>query len=155
MTKNMIDRMTTSDLIRTFLSASDIAIAGVSRDKKKFGYKLFEHLRTHGYSVHPVHPEATQIDGVACYPSFDGIPQTVKHLFVVTPRRATDTLMEQVANRRFEIIWFQQMSETQKSIQIAKDAGAEVITGRCLFMFVDPKGAHGFHRFLMRMFGRI
>ena len=42
--------------IDTFLSTHKIAIAGVSRDPKKFGYLVFQQLKEKGFEVYPINP---------------------------------------------------------------------------------------------------
>jgi len=53
--------------VSRFLSLGSYAIAGVSRDPKKFGQAMFRDLRKKGMAVVPVNPAADTIDGVKCY----------------------------------------------------------------------------------------
>jgi len=141
--------------IEKFLSAKDIAIAGVSRDNKKFGNRVFNLLQTKGYKLYPVHPEAESIEGVNCFKMPSDVPQNVRHLYIVTPSNVTDKLIESAAARGYEMIWIQQKSETPKSVQLAQGKGIEVISNRCMFMYLNPEGAHAFHRFLVKLFGKL
>jgi hypothetical protein len=142
-------------LIEKFLSVKEVAVAGVSRDTRKFGYKIFNHFLSHGYHTYPINPEAKEIDGVACYPSAMVIPGNVKNLYIVTNADTTDKVMKDAISRGFEMIWIQQKSETPLSLQMAKENGIEIICGKCLFMYLGPKGGHAVHRFIMKLFGRI
>jgi predicted CoA-binding protein len=141
--------------LKNFLSSKEVAVAGVSRDNKKFGYKIFDHFRSHGYTVYPINPEAKEIDGVTCYPSALGIPENVKNLFIVTHANDTEKVMKDAISRGFEMIWLQQKSETPEVLRLAKENGIETISGKCLFMHLDPKGGHAVHRFIIRLFGKI
>jgi hypothetical protein len=142
-------------LIQKFLSVKELAIAGVSRDSRKFGYKIFDHLRSKGYKMYLVHPEAKEIDGLACYPSALEIPINVKNLLITTNANDTDKVMKDAISRGFEMIWVQQKSETAAALQLAKENGVEIIFGKCLFIYLDPKGGHAVHRFIMRLFGKV
>jgi uncharacterized protein len=144
-----------SVLIDKFLSSKKLAIAGVSRNNKKFGYKVFDHFIKKGYTVYPIHPEASEINGIKCYKSAVDVPIEIRNLFVVTPKYATDKLMEAVVSRGFNMVWFQQKSETPLSIELAQNKGMEVISQSCIFLFLDPTGGHAFHRFFMKLFGKI
>jgi len=42
--------------IEAFLSSKKIAIAGVSRDSKKFGHTVFKELSLKGFDVYPINP---------------------------------------------------------------------------------------------------
>ena len=145
----------TSILANRFLENKEIAMAGVSRNKKKFGYKVFDLLRSHGYTIYPLHPEAKEIDGVECFKSFTEIPENVKNLYIVTPQYATENVVKQSLIKKFDMVWFQQKSETANSVNQLKDKGSEVITGSCMFMFIDPKGGHTFHKRILHFFGKI
>ena len=73
-------------LIRDFLSKRVFAVIGASRDKNKYGYKIFADLRSAGYKVYPVNPNAESIDGVKCYPSLSSLPEKPAVVdFVVPP----------------------------------------------------------------------
>jgi uncharacterized protein len=144
-----------TDLIQKFLSHKEIAVAGISRNENKFGHKVLELLRSKEYQVYPVHPEASEISGLRCYKSPSEVPSNVRHLFVVTPAHASEKLIIDAVSRGFDMIWIQQKSETKSSVHLAKEKGIELITGCCIFMFLEPTGGHAFHRFFFRLFGKI
>ena len=49
--------------INQFLDNQPIAMAGVSRNPKKFGYTAFKELKGKGMKIIPVNPEADEIMG--------------------------------------------------------------------------------------------
>ncbi len=61
--------------INQFLASKEIAVAGVSRNEKKFGRIVFEELKKKGYNVVPVNPNIDQVDETKCYSSVDDLPQ--------------------------------------------------------------------------------
>ncbi len=145
----------TSSNIKKFLDGKDIAIAGASRNKKKFGYMVFNHLKSQGYNLYPVHPETDNIEGVRCFKSLSDIPQNVRNLYIVTPKNVTDRIMESAVERGFDMIWMQQKSDTPYSLELASKKGTPVIKNRCLFMYLNPSGGHSFHRFFVKLFGKL
>jgi len=151
----MNSKSSTKALIEKFLSNKEIAIAGVSRNTQKFGYKIFDHFRTKGYNTFLIHPEAKEIEGVVCYKSAKEIPNNVRALFITTNAKATDDVMNDALSRGFDMIWVQQKSETLEVLKLAKEKGIEIISGKCLFMYLDPKGGHAAHRFIMKLFGKM
>ena len=66
--------------VARFLSLEKYAIAGVSRDPKKFGQVVFRDLRKKGMDVVPINPKADTIDGVKCYSSVSDLPADVRGL---------------------------------------------------------------------------
>ena len=53
--------MVTLKSINDFLSVKELAIAGVSRNNKKFGGMVFQELKAKGYKLYPVNPNAEMI----------------------------------------------------------------------------------------------
>lgn len=146
--------MTTLNEIRRFLEPQKMAIAGVSRNPKKFGGAIFKELKNKHFELFPVNPEAEEIQGVTCYKSVLDLPADVKHLVIVTPKQQTAGVVKQAIEKGFEMIWIQQKSDTPEAIQLVMKAGIPLIYNKCLMMFADPvKGIHGFHRFLSKTFG--
>jgi hypothetical protein len=142
--------------IQDFLEPKKLAIAGVSRNPKKFGYAVFQELKKNGYSVYPVNPNTDVIDGQKCYAAVSDLPEEVKHLLILTPKKETDAVLREAINKGISRIWVQQMSETADTIRIAEEFHVELISKKCIFMFAEPvAGIHSFHRTLMKIFGRL
>lgn len=52
----MKSKMTSEQAVDNFLKCNSVAAAGVSRDKRKFGYIVYNHLKTNNYKVFPINP---------------------------------------------------------------------------------------------------
>lgn len=140
--------------IEDFFNGKQIAIAGVSRNPKKFGYTVFKELTDKGYDVLPINPNAEEIDGVKCYNNIAGLPDQVESILIITPKEQTDNLLREGIIKGIKNIWVQQMSNTQETLKIAEEYQKEIIFGKCIFMFSEPVGSiHKFHRTLVRIFG--
>jgi predicted CoA-binding protein len=141
--------------IESFLSQKTLALVGASRSGKKFGNTLLRELRTKGYAVLPVHPDAREMDGMACVPSLADLPSTVGGLVLAVPPARTEALVEEAARAGIRRIWMQQGSASPKAIRRCEEHGIEVVHGECLLMFADPVGLHRFHRWLRDVFGKL
>lgn len=141
--------------INSFLYPEKLAVAGVSRNSKKFGNIVLKELVDKGFDVYPVNPDADTIRGHRCYHSVIDLPDDVKHLLIVTPKNQTQAVAEDAVRKGIKMVWIQQMSDTPEAIKTLTDAGIPHITGKCILMFADPvKGPHQFHRFLVKIVGR-
>jgi predicted CoA-binding protein len=146
--------MTGLSSIRSFLEPRELAVAGVSRNPKKFGRYVYEHLRTNGYKVYPVNPNTDNLDGAACYRNILDLPDHVDRVYIVTPPEQTAECVRQCLQRGIRNIWIQQRSDSKETLDLLKDEDLSLIRNRCIMMFADPvKGAHAFHRFMARLFG--
>jgi len=140
--------------IDNFLKAKNIAIAGVSRDKKKFGYKVFELLKKQGYQLAPINPNIEEIDGIKAYSDIMSLPEDFKNLIILTKPDQTDKLVEDAVKRGINNIWIQQMSETVSAIEFAQKNNVNLVYKECVFMHAEPvESIHSFHRFMRKLFG--
>lgn len=146
--------MSKKESITNFLSGKKFAMAGVSTNKKKFGYVIFKELREKGYDICPINPKTNEIDGVKCYPSVNEIPEDYNKLFIVTPKNTTDAILKEASEKGIKHVWIQQMANTKESASIAQSHGIELIEKECIFMFAEPvTSIHKFHRTLRKLFG--
>ncbi|MBN2212933.1 MAG: CoA-binding protein [Bacteroidales bacterium] len=147
---------TTKKNIENFFEPRKLAVAGASRNPRKFGHGIFKELVKRGYEVIPVNPRADEIDGIKCYHRVSEIPGEVKSLLIVTPREQTDNVLREAINKGISNIWVQQMSETEDTVKIAEEYQVEVIYRKCIYMFAEPvTGIHKFHRTIVKIFGRL
>lgn len=146
--------MVTLNEIQKFLEPRKLAIAGASRNLKKFGGVVFKELQANGFILYPINPNAEEIQGVKCYKSVDGLPADVEHLLILTSKEETDSVVHSAIKKGIKMIWIQQKSETPEAVKIIEEAGIPLIYNKCIMMFASPvKGVHGFHRFLTKTFG--
>jgi len=145
---------TTKASIDSFLSTHKIAIAGVSRDPKKFGFHVFKQLKEKGFEVYPINPGADNIAGTPCFRSVSALPLNVHSLVVLTPKKQTKDVVSEAMAKGIDNIWIQQMCETPEAIELTKAHPVNLITKECILMHTDPvTGIHKFHRTIRKLFG--
>jgi uncharacterized protein len=148
--------MVTKMDIERFLEPKRLAIAGVSRNPKKFGHAVFQGLKKSGYTVYPINPHSTELDGEKCYAAVEDLPGDVKHLLIVTPKKETDAVLREAIKKGITSIWVQQKSQTTETARIAGESNVDLISDKCIFMFANPvQGVHKFHKTVVGFFGRL
>ena len=147
--------MITKKEIDSFFKEKKLAIAGVSKNVKKFGGLIYKEMKEKGYDVIAINPNHNDINGDPCYKDVATIPPAYDKLLIITPSSKTEGIVEQAVEKGIKYIWIQQKSETPKAIEIAKNNNIKLIHGKCVFMFTEPlRGIHKFHRGLSKFFGR-
>jgi uncharacterized protein len=147
--------MSKKDIIESFLSFERIAVAGVSRNDKKFGSIVFRDLKKKGYEVVPVNPDLTEIDGIKCYPSVDEIPGDLHAMITVIPPEKTVQLLNNLQRKDIMIIWMQSGSESEEALGLCRKKNINYVEGECILMYAEPEGFHKFHRFINKIFGKL
>jgi len=147
--------MVTLNAIQDFLEPKKLAIAGASRNPKKFGGTVVTELKKRGYELYPVHPEADEIQGFRCYRSVADLPEGVDHLYMATQKSLAAGLVSEAVARGIRMVWIQQHADTPEALELAEKGKIRMISGKCIFMFLDPvNGPHAFHRWLVKLFGK-
>jgi predicted CoA-binding protein len=145
----------TAQDIEQFIDDKKFAFVGVSGDKKKFGYMLFRDLLKEGYELYPVNPRLDEIEGQMCYASIADVPDDVKKAFIITPKNVTAGIVEQAYQKGIKHVWMQQGASDETTVELAKSKGMSVIHDECLYMFAQPTGIHGFHRWINKVFNKL
>ena len=146
--------MSEMESIRAFLNQKNIAVAGVSRKKSKFGNAIFKELSNKGYNLYPVNPNMQEYEGKRCYPDINSLPEEVTGIVINTRDEITQKLVADAGNKGIRHIWLQQGSLSKKSLEESWIYKENTISGHCILMFADPKGIHGFHKWLKKSFGK-
>ena len=148
--------MNKRSLIREFLSERRLALVGISRSGRKFGNSIFKDLNGKGYSIYPVHPEASTIQGKACYPGIADLPDKVGGVILVIPPAETEKVVRDVVKAGIPRVWMQQGSESEEAVRYCEANGVQVISGECVMMFAEPAAfPHRLHRWIRGLFGKL
>jgi predicted CoA-binding protein len=147
--------MTNLNAINEFMGQKNIAIAGVSRSKHKFGNTIFKELARKGMNVIPLNPNLEEYEGVKCFQSIQSLPPDVTGIVINTKPAVTEILIREAEKKGIKYIWLQQGSANKEIILANEKSESNIISGQCILMFSEPvKGIHGFHRWLKKSFGK-
>jgi predicted CoA-binding protein len=123
------------DLIRKFLDKTNVyAVIGASRDPEKYGHQVYRDLRSAGYQVYPVNPNAEEILGDRCYAGIKELPQPPDVVDFVVPPKVTERILETCLKLGIAKAWLQPGSESDEAIKFCEDNGIEVIHGMCVMV---------------------
>ena len=138
--------------IDQFLACKRFAIAGVSRDRNKFGNVVFRVLKKKNYDVVPVNPVMENFEGEKCYKSISDLPPDVEALIIVTKPEASMLIIKEAIKKGIKHIFIQQGAHNDEIIEYSSGHGVNIIFKQCIMMFANPSGIHKFHATLARLF---
>lgn len=128
--------------IAEFFTGKRFAVAGVSRDRNQPANLVFRKLKGAGYTVFPVNPQATELEGSACYPSITSLPEAVDGVVIATHPNAAAEVVTQCADRGISRVWFHRSfgsgSVSDEAVAACRARGIEPIVGGCPMMFCEP-----------------
>lgn len=140
--------------INEFLNSQPIALVGVSRNPKKFGYAAFKELKQKGMNIIPVNPEADEILGEKAYSNVGELPSDVQAIIILTKKDKTAAVVRDAKEKGIKQIWMQQMADSKEALHELEGSDINFITGECILMHYKPHSFHKFHRAINKIFGR-
>jgi uncharacterized protein len=144
--------MNTLKQINQFLDSQPIALVGVSRNPKKFGYAAYKELKEKGMKIIPVNPETDEIMGEKSYRTINALPSDIRGIIVLTKKDKTAAVVREAVAKGIKEIWIQQMADSKEAIDQLKGSDVNYITGECILMHYKPHSIHKFHASLRKFF---
>lgn len=128
--------------VAQFLQGKRFVVAGVSRSPDQAANAILRRLRTSGYEVVPVNPNADHLEGVKCYPDLSSIPGTLDGLVIATHPTVAAEFVRQAHVRGIRHIWFHRSfgtsSVSDAALQVCAELGITPIVGGCPLMYCEP-----------------
>ena len=153
---------TMKEAAEQFLSKKRIAVAGVSREAggAHGGNPVYVRLRDRGYNVYAVNPNATKVEGVACYPNVNTIPGGVEAVVIATHPKNADKVMQDCIDAGIKYVWMHRGpgagSVSESAAALGREAGLTVIDGGCPLMYGPTADVgHKMFKGVLSLVGRI
>lgn len=112
-----------------------VAVVGASPDPARPSHDVFSYLAGHShYTLYPVNPHVTEIDGVPAYPRLADLPQVPDMIDVFRRHQDLPAVLEEVLQLTPlpKYLWLQQGLRHERVAERARDAGLTVVMDRCL-----------------------
>ena len=159
--KKECSMVTMKEAAAEFLASKRIAVTGVSRNPKGHGSNaVYQRLRSRGYEVFAVNPNADEVEGDPCYRELKAIPGGVEAVVIGTkPEHAEDTVSE-CAEFGIRRVWMHRGpgpgSVSADATEFGRKQGIQVIDGGCPLMY-DPTAdfAHKCMRPIFSLVGNV
>jgi acyl-CoA synthetase (NDP forming) len=129
-----------ADLVR-LIEPQTIAVVGLSQNPLSFGARTLVNLRhCEGPRLYGVHPTASSLHGVPCFPTIAEIPDKIDCAIIATPREAAVGLAEQCAAAGVGgcIIYASGFAETRREDRIAEQGRLTAIARASGMRIVGP-----------------
>jgi predicted CoA-binding protein len=104
-----------------------IAIIGASADRAKFGNKAVRAFVQQGYTVYPVNPKETHIEGLPAFKSIADVPVRPNLISVYLPPPVLLKVLPDIAARGCDEFWLNPGTESDEVIAAAEKLGLNII----------------------------
>lgn len=125
-----------------FLSGSNIALFGLSLNRKTFAEAVGEKLQQAGFKVSRIHPSGNS----GYFKDLDSMSETAEAIYIATNPGSTDKIIDQAIAHGAKKIWLQYGSYNKAILEKCKAADLDFYAG-CLMMYIPDAGfIHSLHR---------
>jgi predicted CoA-binding protein len=100
-----------------------IAILGASGNKRKFGNKAVRAYQKQGYTVYPINPKETDIEGLTVYKSISELPVRPERISVYLPPESVQPLLPEIAAKGCDQLYLNPGSESPEILAEAERLG--------------------------------
>jgi predicted CoA-binding protein len=104
-----------------------IAIVGASSDRHKYGNKALRAFRQQGYTVVPINPHETEIEGERAYRSVLDYPGAIDEATIYLRPDAGVAVMDDLAKKGITQVWLNPGADAPRVVERARALGLRPI----------------------------
>ena len=104
-----------------------VAVIGASADRAKFGNQAVRAYQQQGYTVYPVNPKETVIEGLPVFPGIRDVPVRPNLISVYLPPPLVLKVLPDIAARGCDELWLNPGTESDEALAEAGRLGLNVI----------------------------
>jgi uncharacterized protein len=97
-----------------------VAVIGASGDRRKFGNRAVRAFRQQGYTVVPINPHETEIEGLKTYRSVLDVPGPIDMATFYVPPDVGQRLIDEIAKKQIAEVWLNPGAESDELIARAR-----------------------------------
>jgi len=118
-----------------------VAIIGASTDRSKFGNKAVRAFQQQGYTVYPVNPKESEVEGLAACKSIRDVPVRPQMISVYVPPPVVQKMLPDIAAKGCDELWLNPGTESDEVLAEAQRLGLNVVQA-CSIVGVGVSPAH-------------
>lgn len=122
------------DAARAAVNATIFAVVGASNDREKYGNIIYRDLREAGFTVYPVNPNTTEVEGDGAYSRLQDLPDIPEVADIVVPSLVGESIADDAAEVGVKYFWLQPGAESDALVEYAESLGLNVIHDQCIMV---------------------
>ena len=97
-----------------------VAVIGASRDRRKFGNRAVRAFCRQGYTVVPINPHETVVEGLKTYGSVLDVPGPIDMATMYVPPEVGERIIDEIARKQIPEVWLNPGSESDALVARAQ-----------------------------------
>lgn len=104
-----------------------VAVIGASSDRRKFGNRAVRAFLAQGYTVIPINPHATEVEGLPAYRSVLDVPGSIDMASLYIPPDIGEQVIDEIARKGIGEVWLNPGAESDALVARARFLGIQPI----------------------------
>jgi predicted CoA-binding protein len=109
------------------MPAKIVAVIGASNNRQKFGNRAVRAYREQGYTVIPINPHESEVEGLKAYPSVLDVPGDIDVASFYVPPEVGARVIEQVVRKGIREVWLNPGADSDELIAKTRGLGVRPI----------------------------
>jgi predicted CoA-binding protein len=97
-----------------------VAVIGASNNRQKFGNRAVRAFVREGFTVVPINPHESAVEGLVSYPSVLDAPMTIDMATFYVPPEVGERVIDEVAQKRIPEVWLNPGAESDALVSRAE-----------------------------------
>jgi len=138
-----------SKTIEEILNCRNIAVVGVSRNQKGFGFTAVKLLRNDGYNVYAVNKNSITESGGNLFLKLSEIPVALDAIITTVPPTETINVLNDAVRLGIKKVWLQPGSDSKEVKDFCETNNLQFVSGECIIMYLKNIGfIHRAHKWI-------
>ena len=104
-----------------------VAVIGASSNRDKFGNKALRAFEKKGYTVIPINPTETEVEGHPAYKSVLDVPGSIDLATIYVPGAVGVRVMDDLAKKQIPEVWLNPGADDPEVVARARELGVPII----------------------------
>ena len=100
--------------------AKIVAVIGASSNPQKFGNRAVRAFRRQGYTVIPINPNESEVEGLKAYASVLDVPGAIDMATFYVPPEIGERIIDEIARKKIPEVWLNPGAESDALIARAR-----------------------------------
>jgi predicted CoA-binding protein len=117
-----------------------VAVIGASNDRRKFGNKALRAFRAQGYTVVPINPHESVVEGERAYASVEDYPGPIDEATLYVQGDIGVGVMDAIARKRIPTVWLNPGADAPAVVARARALGITPVVACSILAIGETPG---------------
>jgi predicted CoA-binding protein len=119
-----------------------VAVIGASSNRQKFGNKALRAFANNGYTVFPINPTESEVEGHKAYASVLDVPGPIDMATIYVPAEVGVAVMDDLVKKGIPEVWLNPGADRREVVEKARAVGLKTVVHCSIIAIGDSPGRY-------------